>query len=262
MYRLLLVTDRKEIQSLYNNYRDWNLQGFASPVITDSVNSGLELISNEHFDIVSWLLPVQAGQLFSSRVKYKSILGIETATNLLQLQRELRNARHELISKEIAASADTQKHLNQREMIKSILKGDGLEVSNSAQLSMLKANGIHIDNHVAVSSFRIPEGESFETNSWKYGPQRFEYALCNVFESSNDDVQYVLSIINAHHMHLLGYPSSQMNEKELFIKMAQHLTHCRNLLHGYFDMSLNLRWSYVYSDFKTLLIDLDKRSIQ
>ena len=137
MYRLLLVTDRKEIQSLYNNYRDWNLQGFASPVITDSVNSGLELISNEHFDIVSWLLPVQAGQLFSNRVKYKSILGIETATNLLQLQRELRNARHELISKEIAASADTQKHLNQREMIKSILKGDGLEVSNSAQLSML-----------------------------------------------------------------------------------------------------------------------------
>lgn len=50
MYRLLLVSDREEVRSLYERYSEWENLGFERPVIASDAEEGIEQLSKGRFD--------------------------------------------------------------------------------------------------------------------------------------------------------------------------------------------------------------------
>lgn len=41
MYKLLLVSDKEEIRSLYRHYAEWNTLGFEQPAIAENAQQGI-----------------------------------------------------------------------------------------------------------------------------------------------------------------------------------------------------------------------------
>ena len=68
------------------------------------------------------------------------------------------------------------------------------------RMQALKTTPLDAHRPVATSSFRLPQGDYFLSEVWRYGRDRLENALKNIFENGNENMTFVLLIINPHHM--------------------------------------------------------------
>lgn len=50
MYKLLLVSDKEEIRSLYRHYAEWNTLGFEQPAIAENAQQGIDLLGHNRYD--------------------------------------------------------------------------------------------------------------------------------------------------------------------------------------------------------------------
>ena len=101
MYRLLLVSDKEEIRSLYERFSEWENLGFERPAVASSAQEGIALLSHSRFDAVSSLLSVSEGkQFFAYLSRRPEMLGMETARDEARLRREISSARRSLSSRE------------------------------------------------------------------------------------------------------------------------------------------------------------------
>ena len=55
MYKLLLVSDKEEIRSLYRHYAEWNTLGFEQPAIAENAQQGIDLLGHNRYDAISSL---------------------------------------------------------------------------------------------------------------------------------------------------------------------------------------------------------------
>ena len=247
MYRLLLVTDKSDIQKLYSTYAGWTQQGFEKPRIAASAEEGISAFAGLRYDVVSCLLPVEEGKTFYSYIRdYSDTLGMETVRDAARLQRELAGIRRELIARDAGAKeAESLDMLRarQEEFFCGFLRGESYEEAELVR----KIAGLQLEDRVdpsqpAVSvSFRVPEGERFLEDVWKYGRDRLEYALKNVFEAEDGKMVYTLLTLNPHHMRLLGLPGGPCSETEAYEMMICHLSEARKTLAQCFDMTMMLR---------------------
>lgn len=64
MYKLLLVSDKEEIRSLYRHYAEWNTLGFEQPAIAENAQQGIDLLGHNRYDAISSLLSVSEQEVF------------------------------------------------------------------------------------------------------------------------------------------------------------------------------------------------------
>jgi len=106
---------------------------------------------------------------------------------------------------------------------------------------MLKMGHLDALRPVVTASFRLPQGDYFLSEVWKYGRDRLENALKNIFESGEREVAYVLLVINPHHMRLIAVPRVDMAADEVYARMLTHLQHCEHCLVENFELTLNIK---------------------
>ena len=89
MYKLLLVSDKEEIRSLYRRYAEWNTLGFEQPDVAENAQQGIDLLSHRRYDAISSLLSVSEGKKFFAYLSRRpEMLGMETARDEAHLRRE------------------------------------------------------------------------------------------------------------------------------------------------------------------------------
>lgn len=261
MYRLLLVTDKPDICQLYNDYPDWEAQGFEKPTVTKSAEAGIYQLNSGHFDAVSWLLPIAEGKQMSSYIMKKpDIMGIETMRDPALLRRELGSARREL------ATRDAQRQVSQPDDVTRVmcsrffcdlLRGDGYtEEQVDEKLHTFGMADIDPIRPVAIASFRLPQGDFFLSEVWQYGRDRLENALRNIFENTgNRDIYCNMLMINPHHMRILAIPTTDISEKDVYAEMVSHLENCRTNLEQYFELTMNIRRMNAYKSLYELALE-------
>ena len=109
------------------------------------------------------------------------------------------------------------------------------------RVQLLKMDAIDPKRPVAMSSFRLPQGDYFLAEVWRYGRERLENALRNIFENGDSRMIFVLLIINPHHMRLIGVPREEMSEQEVYNQMTAHLARCQASLEQYFELTLDIK---------------------
>lgn len=112
----------------------------------------------------------------------------------------------------------------QADFFHTILQGTHFETADlDRRVEMLRLQ-IRPQWPVCLISMRMPQGERFLDEVWRYGSERLENALRNIFERDEPDMSYVLQVLNPHHMRLLAYPKTRMvsGEVELHTKNQLH----------------------------------------
>lgn len=246
MYKLLLVSDKAEVRSLYEGFAEWENLGFERPVVAASAQEGIELLSHGRFDAVSSLLSVSEGkQFFAYLARRPEMLGMETARDEARLRREISSTRRALSSRDAARQTkqvDDLTRAMQGEFLYDLLRGVAMdEARMDERMRSLKMQALDPARPVAMASFRLPQGDYFLAEVWRYGRERLENALRNIFESDEEQMHFILLIINPHHMRLLGLPREEMSREEVGGQMALHLSRCQASLEEYFELTLDIK---------------------
>ena len=246
MYKMLLVSDKQEIRELYERFPEWETLGFERPSVAKSAGEGIACLEHERFDAVSSLLSVGEGKrFFAYLAKMPEMLGRETARDEERLRREISSARRTLSSRDAARQlkqVDDLTRAMQVEFFCDLLRGMPMDKDKmDERLRELKIRTIDPARPVCTSSFRLPQGDYFLAEVWRYGRERLENALRNIFESGGKQMSFVLLIINPHHMRLIGLPCVEMTADEVYAQMMMHLEHCQEALSEYFELTLNIK---------------------
>ena len=246
MYKLLLVSDKEEIRRLYEGFSEWEKLGFERPAIAENAREGIDRLSKSRFDAVSSLLSISEGkQFFAYLSRRPEMLGMETARDEARLRREISAARRALSSRDAARQirqVDDLTRALQGEFFCDLLRGAAYDAAKiDERLRSLKMQGIEAGRPVAMSSFRLPQGEYFLAEVWRYGRDRLENALKNIFENGDSRLHFVLLIINPHHMRLLAVPKEDMTAEEVARQMETHLARGKASLEAYFELKLDVK---------------------
>ena len=257
MYKFLLVSDREEVRRLYEGFSDWEKLGFERPVLAANAESGITLLKGRRFDAVSSLLSVSEGKkFFAYLARRPEMLGMETARDEARLRREISKARRTLSSKDAARQmkqVDDLTRALQVEFFCDLLRGAPYTAERiDDRMLSLRMDTADAMRPVAMSSFRLPQGEYFLAEVWRYGRDRLENALKNIFENGDARMQFVLLIINPHHMRLLGMPCEEMTEQEVTAHMKTHLERCQASLEAYFELALDIKRVVSYENLYAL----------
>lgn len=246
MYRLLLVSDKEEVRQLYDGFSEWENLGFERPAIAANAQEGIALLGKRRFDAVSSLLSVSEGkQFFQYLSRRPEMLGMETARDEARLRREISSARRTLSSKDASRQmkqVDDFTRAMQGEFFCDLLRGAPLDtVRIDERMRSLKMQTVDAARPAIMASFRLPQGDYFLAEVWRYGRERLENALKNIFENGDERMYFVLLIINPHHMRLLGLPREEMSALEVADQMKTHLDRCAASLEAYFELTLDVK---------------------
>lgn len=257
MYKLLLVSDKEEIRTLYRGYSEWENLGFEQPTIAENAQKGIELLSRNRFDAISCLLSVNEGKKFFAYLsKRPEMLGMETARDEERLRREISAARRTLSARDASRQsklADDYTRALQDELLCDLLRGAAYDRAKiDERMQSLKATQLDAHRPVATSSFRLPQGDYFLSEVWRYGRDRLENALKNIFENGNENMTFVLLIINPHHMRLIAMPREEMTKDEVYEQMVAHMARCQASLEQYFELTLTIKRIVLYDDLYAL----------
>lgn len=257
MYKLLLVSDKEEIRTLYRGYSEWENLGFEQPTIAENAQKGIELLSRNRFDAISCLLSVNEGKKFFAYLSRRpEMLGMETARDEERLRREISAARRTLSARDASRQsklADDYTRALQGELLCDLLRGAAYDrVKIDERMQSLKATQLDAHRPVATSSFRLPQGDYFLSEVWRYGRDRLENALKNIFENGNENMTFVLLIINPHHMRLIAMPREEMTKDEVYEQMVAHMARCQASLEQYFELTLTIKRIVLYDDLYAL----------
>ena len=257
MYKLLLVSEKEEIRTLYRGYSEWENLGFEQPTIAENAQKGIELLSRNRFDAISCLLSVNEGKKFFAYLSRRpEMLGMETARDEERLRREISAARRTLSARDASRQsklADDYTRALQGELLCDLLRGAAYDrVKIDERMQSLKATQLDAHRPVATSSFRLPQGDYFLSEVWRYGRDRLENALKNIFENGNENMTFVLLIINPHHMRLIALPREDMTKDEVYEQMVAHMARCQASLEQYFELTLTIKRIVLYDDLYAL----------
>ena len=127
MYKLLLVSDKEEIRSLYRRYAEWNTLGFEQPDVAENAQQGIDLLSHRRYDAISSLLSVSEGKKFFAYLSRRpEMLGMETARDEEHLRREISPARRALSTRDASRQSklvDDYTKVLQGEFFCDLLRG-------------------------------------------------------------------------------------------------------------------------------------------
>ena len=127
MYKLLLVSDKEEIRSLYRRYAEWNTLGFEQPDVAENAQQGIDLLSHRRYDAISSLLSVSEGKKFFAYLSRRpEMLGMETARDEAHLRREISTARRALSTRDASRQSkqvDDYTKVLQGEFFCDLLRG-------------------------------------------------------------------------------------------------------------------------------------------
>lgn len=249
----MLVTDQKNIRDLFSHFRDWKTLGFEEPIVLEDVSEAKERLAQGEADAVSYLLPKDAGQdLFSFLSHHADLVGVEPADNEERLRRELNMTRRILHEREEEPAYDDVLPMLQNDFYNSILCGSAYSQEHlERRVQMLKLD-ICVEAPAAIASLRMPQGEIFLDEIWRYGRARLENALRNIFEREEDTVRYVLHMLNPHHMRMLALSKVPTDAATLEMLMQEHLTNAQEDLKEYFDLEMDVHHISVYDSFYAL----------
>ena len=257
MYKLLLVSDKEEIRTLYRGYSEWENLGFEQPTIAENAQKGIELLSRNRFDAISCLLSVNEGKKFFAYLsKRPEMLGMETARDEERLRKEISTARRTLSARDASRQnkmVDDYTRALQGEFLCDLLRGAAYDRTKiDERMQALKTTPLDAHRPVATSSFRLPQGDYFLSEVWRYGRDRLENALKNIFENGNENMTFVLLIINPHHMRLIAMPREEMTKDEVYAQMVAHMARCQASLEQYFELTLTIKRIVLYDDLYAL----------
>lgn len=264
MYKLLLVTDREDIRSLFRDGLNWSKTAFRPPYMAATAQEGIDLINSKAIDAVGYLLPRENAMPLKRFLRYgRPSLPIftvcETAEEQMKVFKELTRVLDRLHADVADEYYDEEAMLTiQRdELVHSLLAGELRDWEAVKRSFKLIRSHVSLDHPSILYEIDMPQGDVYLAGHSGHAQERLERALRNNFFGRYvEGIYYAVAVLTPRHIRVVCLP---MHGKEpetidaLGAMTDAHIQESILKIKEYLDLDLTVTQSAWLDSVKDLL---------
>lgn len=250
MYKLMLVTDQKEVRDMFENAIDWAHFNCRPPMITSSASEAIEWLNTRAIDAVSYHLPKnEAKGLVRFLESSRPSLPIFQAAGQPEKQQLILT---ELVSLLDRMHADFSDDYYDEDAMLTIRRDElshmllGGEVCDREwffrELELIRSR-VDPMADCLVYDLDMPQGEVYLSEHYQ-AQQRLEQALRNNFFGRYvDGTHYAVAVLSPRHIRLVCAPlygEEKENAASFYARTDEHVRDTIQKIKEYLDLDLNI----------------------
>lgn len=251
MYKLLLVTDREEIQRLFREQIDWQRAGFRSPIIAASAQEGIDLINSKPIDAVGYSLRREDAMPLKRFLRYgRPSLPIyavcaspEEQTQVLRELQAVLNRLHADFSDEYY-DEEAMLTIQRDELVHALLSGELHDWEAVKRSFKLIRSHVSLDHPSILYEIDMPQGDVYLASHSGHAQQRLESALRNNFFGRYvDGIYYAVAVLTPRHIRIVCMPMHGKEPETIDALGAMTDAHVRDSIlkiKEYLNLDLNV----------------------
>ncbi len=213
MYKVLLATDRSDIQNAFGAVTSWEDMGFRQPRVVSSARAAIDSLKTHHADGIAIALPESDEKMLMAYLSTDyPILPIfsagkdqgEVVTAVEELRRLL-NRTHMDFSNDDFGEKDMLQ-LCRHDFFRKLLNGEVVGEDRVRSQLLLLRSRMDPSKPCVVLDLSLPAGDDFLSGRWHYGSERLEVALRNFFGAELDGMRMLVSVLPNEQIKLLCCP--------------------------------------------------------
>ena len=211
MYRLLLVTDREDIQSLFREQIDWQALRYRAPLTASSPQEAIDLLNSKAIDAVGYLLTQQDPMPLTKFLRYgRPSLPIFKVSDSRDEQMTILKHMAAVLDRLHADYADeyydeeAMLTIQRDELVHNLLAGEMQDWDwLTRELKLIRS---HIDpaRPCVLYEIDMPQGEVYLSEHQGHAQQRLESALRNNFFGRYvEGIYYAVAVLTPRHIRIV-----------------------------------------------------------
>lgn len=250
MYKLLLVTDRKDIQALFENEIDWPRFNCRPPLITASAQEAIEWLNSKAIDAVGYHLPKYDAIPLSRFLRYgRPSLPIFQVTEEAETQKTILKETCILLDRLHSDFADdyydedAMLTMQRDELMHQLLAGKMHDWDYLLRGLQLIRTRLNPQAPSLLYEIDMPQGEVY-LSEHHHAQQRLESALRNNFFGRYvDGIYYAVAVLSPRHIRLVCIPmhSEETEDIHSFEERAdEHVNESIFRIKEYLDLDMHV----------------------
>lgn len=264
MYKLLLVTEQKEIQDLFQHQIDWAAINCRAPLLAASAQEAIEMLNSKAIDAVGYHLPKDTAAPLVQFLRYgRPSLPIfevsadqEKQTTILGELVRVLNRLHADFSDDYY-DEDAMLTLQRDELVRNLLAGQVHDYAVLERELKLIRSRIDPARTGLLYEIDLPQGDVYLSEHHGHAQQRLESALRNNFFGRYvDGIGYAVAVLTPRHIRLVCMPmqSDIPEEAEAFARRADdHVHESIQNIKEYLDLDMTVIQTLWLDGLKELL---------
>ena len=214
MYKLLLVTDRPEVREAFSAVEDWGRLGFKPPRMAAGVDEATDSLTHHHADAVAVALPPEEEKKLLTAMscpKWHLRPVLDAADSRDQVIRDVMEL--ELLLSRTHAdysndpySEETMMQLARHEYFRRVISGRETSPERLHRYLRLLRSRMDPDRPCILVQLVMPEDDDYLSAHWRYGPDRLEVAMRNIFGAELSGMRLLVSVLESEEIYLLACP--------------------------------------------------------
>ena len=264
MYRLLLVTDREDIQKMFREGIDWAALQFRPPVVAASPQEAIDLLNTKAIDAVGYHLIHQDAMPLTKFLRYgRPSLPIFKVSSSREEQLAILKHVSSVLDRLHADYADeyydeeAMLTLLRDELIHALLAGEMRDWDRVTRELKLIRSHVSVDRPCVLYEIDMPQGDVYLAEHRGHAQQRLESALRNNFFGRYvEGIYYAVAVLTPRHIRIVCMPmNGQAPEAaEAFgARTDAHVADSIQKIKEYLDLDMNVVQSAWLDSIKDLL---------
>lgn len=235
MYRILLVTERKETIAAFSQI-EWGGMGFKPCTIVCNKEAAFDFLRTHHLDAISFDLPEEEDKAltrflvneFPNLPVFPAVNKPDEAIEVIRTLRVLLNRLNSDYSNDGYSKADIMQQCR-HEYFRQLLGGEIRDASNASRTLRMLRSRMDQTQKCMVMHLSMPDGDHFLSDRWRYGHERLEVAIRNFLGAEMEGIRMLVSVLPDEEIYLLCCPMIEA-EVNLDAMNGSLLEHTRDAL--------------------------------
>lgn len=264
MYKLLLVTDREDLRSMFRDQIPWNDLNCRAPYMASSPQEAIDLLNTKAIDAVGYRFFSTDGMALTKFLRYgRPSLPIfqvcltceEQQTVLRQTASVLDRLRADYSDE--YCDEETMLTIQRDELVHDLLAGniqdwDGLQ----RELKLIRAH-VSVDMPCVLYEIDMPQGDVYLSEHRANAQKRLESALRNNFFGRYvEGIYYAVAVLTPRHIRVVCLPMHGQTPEApeaLGKRTDEHIQQSIQKIKEYLDLDMTVKQSAWLSTLKDLL---------
>ncbi len=247
MYKLLLVSNRQEVQDAFASFEHWEALGFRPPRTTDSCDNAVACLNMHHADAVAVALPeAERIRLMKALEEWPYLPVMQASEDPAIITRNLQETEQVLSRIHVDYSNDRydireQMLMARHAYFRRFLAGySDDEQAFRRKLKLLRSH-MDPDKQCVLMHLQLDEMNDYMEVQWHYGVERLEVAIRNILRAEKHGVRMLLSMDGGKDAYLIACPmlgSEKMTPEELLAIAEEHVDNGIEHLREYLGLKI------------------------
>ena len=265
MYKLLLVTDRKETRDLFQDQIDWAKLNCRPPQIVETAEEGIAWLNSRAVDAVGYDLQKEAAATLLRYLRYgrPSMPIFEVAAegknqyDILKETVHMLDRLHSDFSDDVY-DEEAMLNLMRDELVTRLLSGQLSDMAALERTLRLIRSRVDPEGRCILYEIDMPQGEVYLTEHHGHVQQRLESALRNNFFGRYvDGAYYAVAVLTPRHIRLVCVPMQTEEPEPIESFSERTAAHVRETIENikeYLDLDMEITHVGFLQGLKELLI--------